>query len=586
MEKRFKGVSASSGIAMGSVYFIGKEDFVIDKVKISLEDIPREILRFEDALINTRRSLIDLQKNIETKLGATHAQIFDAHLLVLEDRVLVEDVITQIKKEKVSVEYAFSKTIEKYVDTFSNMEDEYLKERVSDIKDVSRRVLEKLLKKEKSSISDIKGKVIIVAHDLSPADTAGLPKKNILGFITDIGGPTSHTAILARSLGISAVVGLELATKHIKTGDFLIVDGSEGVVIVNPSDATKNEYLKKQKQTIKHKKVYPSAFKKSPSQTKDGHKVMIASNIELPQEIDSVLDWGAEGIGLYRTEYMFLGRNNFPTEEEQYLAYVSVAKKMHPHPVVVRTLDLGGDKFLSKSDMPQEIHPFLGWRAIRFCLERTDVFKDQLRAILRASKSGNIKIMFPMISGIEEFRQAKKILEEAKRELDKRGCGYDDNVQVGAMIEVPSAALTSDILAKEADFFSIGTNDLIQYSLAVDRGNEKVAYLYEPAHPAVIKLIKLVVENAHKNNIWVGMCGEMASNPLYALLLLGLGLDEFSVIPYLIPKIKKIIRSVYLEQAQEIAEKVLSLTSSKDTEKLLTDFLLKEIKVDSEDILR
>ncbi len=585
MDKRLKGVSASSGIAIGKAHFVGAEEFAISKRKITLEDVPKEILRFEDALISTRREILDLRKEIETKLDDKHAQIFDAHLLVLEDRVLVEAVINQIKNERINVEYAFGKTVQKYVDTFSRLEDQYLRERVADINDVSRRVLQKLLKKEKTSPAAIKEKVIIVAHDLSPADTAALPKKNILGFITDIGGPTSHTAIIARSLGIPAVVGLENATKFINSGDSIIIDGSAGVVVVNPSLNSQHVYALKQKDEKRSQKT-SYLLKKSPSETKDKHRVVIAANIELPEEIDPLLVWGAEGIGLYRTEYMFLGRRDLPSEDEQFLAYSTAAKRVAPHPVIIRTLDLGGDKFLSHPDIPRDMHPFLGWRAIRFCLARPDIFKAQLRAILRASKVGNIKIMFPMISGIEELRKAKEFLEQARREVLQSGYAISRSLEVGVMIEVPSAALTSDIIAREVDFFSIGTNDLIQYALAVDRANEKVAYLYDPIHPGVLRLIKMIIENAHSHDIWVGMCGEMASSLLCAVLLLGLELDEFSVPPPVVPKLKRLIRAMSFAWARETARRALEFSSSRETEKFLTETLRKELKGNYEDFLR
>ncbi len=570
--KRIKGVAASSGIAIGKAFLIGREDFFIAPKKISLEEIPSQILRLEDALIKTRRELIDLQKEIEKSLGSDHAQIFDAHLLVLEDRVLIEDVISKIKKNKVNVEYAFQQVIKKYIETLSKLDDGYLKERALDLQDVGRRVLRKLLKKEVEPYKEIKDKIIIVAHDLSPADTASLPKKNILGFATDIGGRTSHTAIIARALGIPAVVGLEKLTSFVKPQDLIIIDGTEGWVVINPPGDVLAEYKEKQKKEKQLRKFFYS-LKKFPAQTPDERRIILAANIELPEEIPLVLEWGAEGIGLYRTEYIYLGKKELPSEEEQYQAYLNVAKKVKPYPVIIRTLDLGGDKFLSQPLMPKEMSPFLGWRAIRFCLAQPQIFKVQLRAILRASREGNLKLMFPMISGIEELRQAKKLLAEVKEELRKEGEPFDENIEVGVMIEVPSAALTSDVLAKEADFFSIGTNDLIQYSLAVDRANEKVAYLYEPTHPGVLRLIKMIIENAHKAGIWVGMCGEMASEPLCAFLLLGMGIDELSIPPAAIPEVKKLIRSVRFSDAQEIVEKVLDLSTHKEVERVSLKFL-------------
>jgi phosphotransferase system enzyme I (PtsI) len=423
------------------------------------------------------------------------------------------------------------------------------------------------------TLSDLKEKVVIVAHDLSPSQTASLPKDKILGFVTDIGGRTSHTAIIAKGLRIPAVVGVEVATGNIDSGIKIIVDGSSGQVIVSPTEKTLKEYQKKLSIYTKEiKSIHISTELKA--HTKDGKDAVISANIELPEELALVKKYGAEGIGLYRTEYMFLGRRDLPSEEEQYKAYCSVAKKISPQPVVFRTIDIGGDKFLSQPQVPREMSPFLGWRAIRFCLARPEVFKTQLRAILRASVEKNVKLMFPMISGIEELRQAKYILKECQKELKKEGKAFDEKISVGTMIEVPSAALTADVLAKESDFFSIGTNDLIQYSLAVDRGNEKVAYLYEPGHPAVLRLIKSVIEVAHQNNTWVGMCGEMSGEPIFAFLLLGIGLDQFSMSPPQVPKIKELINNVNFEDAKKIINNTLSLSTPKEVEK----YLQKELK--------
>lgn len=567
MNKRIKGIAASAGVAVGPAYCLGREEYAIARVTIPSSEIPTEIFRFEDALIKTRKEIVLLQKKIAQDLGFDHAQIFDAHLLVLEDRVLVEDVISQIRNHRVNVEYAFSQSIKRYVDAFSKLEDEYLKERVVDINDVARRVLAKLLKKEKVSLSQIKGKVVIVAHDLSPSDTAALPKKNVVGFITDIGGMTSHTAIIARSLGIPAIVGTRKATHLIASGDTLILDGLEGVIVINPANVVLKEYAGKLRRETKATKTF-HILKHLKAQTKDNERtVEIAANIELPEEIPLVEEYGAEGIGLYRTEYIFLGKKELPTEEEQVRVYTAVAESVHPAKVIVRTLDIGGDKFLSQPEMPLEMHPFLGWRAIRFCLARPDIFKTQLRAILRASVHKNLKIMFPMISGVEELRNAKKMLNQAKEELRSERVPFDEQLPVGIMIEVPSAAMTADILAAESEFFSIGTNDLIQYSLAVDRGNEKVAYLYEPAHPGVLRLIQRVIQTAKEHGIWVGMCGEMAAEPLFAFILLGMGLDEFSIPPPRIPRIKKLIRAVRYYDAKRVADEVVRLSTSKEVEK-------------------
>ena len=568
-----KGIPAAPGIVVGKAYIYGKEDLVVDKHPITEDQVPLEISRFEDALIQTRQEIIVLQKKISQEMGSEHGEVFDAHLLVLEDRMLIEEVISRVKKDKTSVDFVFSEVLKRYAGVFSRIEDEYLKERISDINDVGRRILRNLLGKKRKGLADLEDRVIVIAHDLSPSDTATMHKNNVIGFVTDIGGKTSHTAIMAKSLEIPAVVGLEVGTEKIKNEDTVIVDGSSGVVIVSPDPETLKKY-EVQEEKIRGLSENLVALKDLPAQTLDGKVVSLAANIEFPEEIPSVLLHGADGVGLYRTEFFYMNRKDLPTEDEQYDAYKNLAVTFGDKPVIVRTLDLGGDKFISTFNLPKEMSPFMGWRAIRFCIARPDIFKTQLRAILRASAHGNLKIMFPMISGVEELRRAKAILEEAKGELRDRHVPYNATLEVGAMIEVPSAALTSDILSHEVSFFSIGTNDLIQYSLAVDRTNEKIAYLYEPTHPAVIRLIKSVIEAGHKSNIWVGMCGEMSGEPSLAVLLLGLGLDEFSMPSVSIPEIKHVIRSVTFAQAKLIADEALTLSTGAEVE----NFINKKIK--------
>ena len=560
-----KGIPASGGIAIGPAHLWTKEEFVVARQEISESQIAAQIQLFEEALIKTRHEILDLQKKIAEGMGQNVAEIFDAHLLVLEDRMLIEEVIFQLKKEKLTAAYVFQNVLKKYIQVFLNIEDEYLKERVSDINDVSRRVLRNLLGKSAKRLEDFKEKVILVANDLSPSDTAAMHKKNVLAFITSIGGKTSHTAIMAKSMEIPAVVGLETATLKIATGDILIIDGTTGVIIVNPDEVTLEKY-RKESRAFKDTTQRYISLKDEPALTTDKRRVRVAANIELPDEIPSIIEHGAEGIGLYRTEFFYMNRIDIPSEEEHYQAYKFVAEAVKPQSVIIRTLDIGGDKFLSHLEVPHEMSPFLGWRAIRFCLARPDMFKSQLRAILRASVHGNLKLMYPMISGIEELRQANTLLEESKNELLREGRPFDESIKVGAMIEVPSAAMTADILAKEVDFFSIGTNDLIQYSIAVDRSNEKVAYLYEPAHPGVLRLIKNIIDIGHKSNLSVGMCGEMAGDPIFTLILLGMGLDEFSMPSLMIPEIKHIIRSVSMPEAVSISQEALSFSTTKDVE--------------------
>ncbi len=573
-----KGIPASPGIVAGKAFLFGREQYSISRRAIKEDQIANEIKRFKEALVQTKNEILEIKKRISEEMGAEHGQIFSAHLLVIDDSMLIEEVISKLKKEKFSIEYIFQDVLRKYIKVFSEMDDEYLKERISDINDVGRRILKNLIGAKEDILSNIKEKVVVIAYDLSPSDTATMHKKNVKGFATDIGGRTSHTAIMAKSLEIPAVVGMEMLTKKVESGDIVIIDGTHGIVIINPSAKTLKKYeMDRERFAAFGKHLLES--KGLPATTLDGRKIELVANIEVPEDVPSVIAHGAEGIGLYRTEYFYMNRKDLPTEEEQFKAYSTVARKIKPHSVIIRTLDLGGDKFLSQLDVPQQMNPFLGWRAIRFCLARPDIFKAQLRAILRASAHGKLKLMYPMISGLDELKQANAILEEAKRELKKASVPFDEEIEVGAMIEVPSAALTSDILAKEADFFSIGTNDLIQYALAVDRVNEKIAYLYEPAHPAVLRLIKNIIESGHDAGIWVGMCGEMAGDVAMTVILLGLGLDEFSTSPIAIPEIKRIIRSVSMAQAKEIAEGAMGLSTGKEVEKYAVK-KLKEIVPD------
>jgi len=562
-----KGIPAAPGITIGKAYPLYAEEVLIPRRTIKERVVEGEVIRFKEALTKTRLEILAIHKKIANEMGIEKARIFGAHLMVLEDEVLMGEVISKLKKDKLAVEYVFWEVLEKYLRVLSKSDDEYLRERVSDINDVGRRILKNLLGAEHRSLENLRKKVVVVAYDLSPSDTAMMHRGNVVAFTTDIGGRTSHTAIMAKSLEIPAVVGLETATSSVKDGSSIIVDGNRGLVVINPSKKTVKRYQNEKKQFEKFDKNLLK-LKDLPAKTLDGRKIELAANIELPQDVPSVLAHGANGIGLYRTEYFYMNKKNLPSEDEQFQSYKDAALALHPRPVIVRTLDLGGDKFLSQFEVPHEMNPFLGWRAIRFCLARPDIFKAQLRAILRASHYGKLKVMYPMISGVEELRQANAILEEVRNELKKKSIPFDRKIEVGAMIEVPSAALISDVLAKEVDFFSIGTNDLIQYALAVDRVNEKIAYLYEPAHPAVLRLIKMVIDNGHREKIWVGMCGEMAGEVALAVLLLGLGLDEFSTSPIVVPEIKRIIRAVKYEDAKKIAEKALTLSTGQEVETL------------------
>jgi phosphotransferase system enzyme I (PtsI) len=560
---QLKGIPASPGIVFGRVQLYGVEDMLPPERSITAAEVSGEIDRFQKVLAKTKREILEIERKISSEMGVDHGKIFGAHLLVLEDVVLVEEVITRLKKKRKNIEFVFAEVLDKYINVLSAAKDEYLRERISDISDVGKRILRNLLGTNNDLLQNLEERSIVVAYDLSPSDTAMMHKGRVIGFATDIGGRTSHTAIMAKSLEIPAVVGLENVTDAVQTGDQIIVDGMRGLVIINPTRRFIEKY-EKEKEKFENIGKDLGELRTLSSETLDGKKVVLAGNIELPEDVASVISHGAEGIGLYRTEYFYMNRKDLPNEEEQFNAYKSVAMRIKPHYVTIRTLDLGGDKFLSQLDVPREMNPFLGWRAIRFCLARPDVFKTQLRAILRASAFGNLKMMYPMISGIGEFREANALLEEVKKELRKKNIPFDEKIPVGAMIEVPSAAMTSDILAKEAAFFSIGTNDLIQYALAVDRVNEKIAYLYEPTHPAVLNLIKMIIDNGHKENIPVGLCGEMAAEISLVMILLGLGLDEFSTSPIAVPEVKKVVRSVNFTDAQRVAEKALTMETGKE----------------------
>jgi len=563
-----KGIPAAPGVAMGKALLFGSEAIAVPRRPIAENEISLELLRLEEALIKTRHQILDIQKRLSGELGQEHADILNAHLLVLEDQALREEIIHGLKGQLLNVEAVFNDVLQRHLKAFSRVEDEYLRERTADIDDVRRRVLRNLLNQQAITLAQLDEPAILVARDLSPSETAQMHKQHVLAFVTDIGGRTSHTAIMAKSLEIPAVVGLAVATRRIQKGEFLIVDGTRGEVVVEPDPPTIRHYELEQR---RHQEVNRQLqhLKDLPAETLDHHTVILSANIELPDEVPSVIAHGANGIGLFRTEFLYLNRSDLPTEEEQYRAYATVAERLKPQPVIIRTMDLGGDKFLSPLQLPMEMNPFVGWRAIRFSLARLDLFRIQLRAVLRASTHGNLKLMYPMVSGLEELRRANEILREVQQELTREGIPFAERLEVGAMIEVPSAALMCDLLAPEVDFFSIGTNDLIQYALAVDRVNEKIAYLYEPTHPAILRLIKQTIEVGHAAKIWVGMCGEMAGEPTLSLLLLGLGLDEFSTSPVQLPIVKQVIRSVEYSFARSVVEQALRLRTGKEVEAFL-----------------
>jgi phosphotransferase system enzyme I (PtsI) len=560
-EKVYRGIAVSAGVCRGKILVMHRARHFISRREISENNVAAEVKRFEESLAKTRKQISDVQRKVIQNMGAKEADIFDAHLLMLEDRVLVDEVMKLIREQKANAEFAFHTVAERYIDALAGVDDEYLRERASDMHDLTARVLDNLLEvKDSFDLRRISEPCILVGHDLSPSVTAQLNKKFVLGFATDIGGQTSHTAILARSLDIPAVVGLQTISEELETGDYALLDGYNGLVIVNPTDKTLFEYgqLEKNRASLDEKL---KEITTQPAVTLDGKVIVLSANIEDQNDIEPVLSHGAEGVGLFRTEFLFINRESLPTEEEQYKVYCEVAAALNPNPVIIRTLDLGGDKFASHLQLAKEMNPFLGWRAIRFCLAQPEMFRAQLRAILRASVKGKVKMMYPMISGLDELRQANAMVEKCKAELRAENIPFNEEIKIGAMIEIPSAALIADALAKHVGFFSIGTNDLIQYTLAADRTNEKVSHLYEPTHPAIIRLIKTTVDAAHKNGIWAGVCGEIAGDPVLAPLLIGLGVDELSAAPPVVPEVKYIIRRLKLNEAQALAEFALNCDS-------------------------
>ncbi len=559
-ETRFQGLGVSPGLARGIVFIHRPEMDALPEYVVRDEELPAEIARFESALLLTRTQILDMQAKIADAIGAKDASIFDAHLLVVEDRTLIDEVLRTLQRERRNIEAVFEQVAGRYASLLERMDDPYLRERCLDVHDVTRRVLNNLSGRHVPALTEITHEHILVAPNLAPSDTALLNRQYVLAFATDAGSRTSHTAIMARSLSLPAIVGLQDVSARVESGADALLDGYHGLLVVNPSEQTLREYeeLGRRKQRVE---AGLADLRETASTTRDGHHVILSANIELPEDIPTVKTSGAEGIGLYRTEFFYLNKARLPDEEEQFANYRQVASATLPHPIIIRTLDLGGDKSIANLHLPTELNPFLGCRAIRFCLQRPDVFKTQLRAILRASALGNVRMMYPLISGLEEVRQANRVLDECKAELRAEGHAFDEKMPVGIMIEVPSAALCAPELAREVAFFSIGTNDLIQYSLAVDRVNERIAHLYEPTHPAIVRLIKMVVDAAHAAGIWAGVCGEMASEVALTPLLLGLGVDELSAGAALVPRVKRAVQSLEMDVCRALAEAAMKMDS-------------------------
>ncbi len=555
------GIAASEGIAIAKAFRLEHMELTVEKSSVA--SIEKEVLRFDEAVAKSKLELEAIKEHARQELGDDKAEIFAAHLLVLNDPELLGPIKEKMKTEQVNAEYALHEVAAMFVSMFESMDNEYMRERAADIRDVTNRVLSHLLGVPISNPSMISEEVIIIAKDLTPSDTAQLNRKFVKGFTTDIGGRTSHSAIMARSMEIPAVVGTKTVTEDIENGAVVIVDGLDGKVIVNPSAEVIKTYEEK-KAAHEAQKAEWAKLVNEHTMSADGHHVELAANIGTPEDVKGVLENGAEGVGLYRTEFLYMGRDQLPTEEEQFEAYKTVLERMKGKPVVVRTLDIGGDKELPYLDLPKEMNPFLGYRAIRLCLESQDIFRTQLRSLLRASVYGNLKIMFPMIATLDEFRQAKSILLEEKEKLTGEGVAVSENIEIGMMVEIPASAIIADLFAKEVDFFSIGTNDLIQYTLAADRMNERVSYLYQPYNPAILRLIHMVIQAAHKEGKWVGMCGEMAGDEIAIPILLALGLDEFSMSATSILKARSQIRHLSKAAMEQYVETILSMSTTEE----------------------
>ncbi|MFP3123845.1 phosphoenolpyruvate--protein phosphotransferase [Ectobacillus funiculus] len=571
MNEQIVGIAASSGIAIAKAFRLEHPELTVKKTKITNPE--HEVARFEQALERSKVELEGIKEYARKELGEDKAEIFAAHLLVLSDPELLNPIRDSIKNEQVNAEFALNEVATMFVNMFEAMDNEYMKERAADIRDVTKRVLSHLLGVTIANPGLIAEEVIIIAEDLTPSDTAQLNCKYVKGFATDIGGRTSHSAIMARSMEIPAVVGTKAVTAEIANGALVIVDGLDGTVIVNPTPDVVQAYEEKQA-AYQAKKEEWAKLVNERTVSRDGYHVELAANIGTPDDVNGVLANGGEGVGLYRTEFLYMGRDQLPTEAEQFEAYKTVLERMEGKPVVVRTLDIGGDKELPYLDLPKEMNPFLGYRAIRLCLTSQDMFRTQLRALLRASIYGNLKIMFPMIATVDEFRQAKAILMEEKEKLQSEGIVVAEDIEVGMMVEIPSSAVMADIFAKEVDFFSIGTNDLIQYTLAADRMNERVSYLYQPYNPAILRLVKMVIDAAHREGKWAGMCGEMAGDEIAIPILLGLGLDEFSMSATSILSARNQILNLSKEEVAQAIEKIINMETAAEVERFVKETFL------------
>ncbi|HAR5096853.1 TPA: phosphoenolpyruvate--protein phosphotransferase [Staphylococcus aureus] len=571
MSKLIKGIAASDGVAIAKAYLLVEPDLTFDKNE-KVTDVEGEVAKFNSAIEASKVELTKIRNNAEVQLGADKAAIFDAHLLVLDDPELIQPIQDKIKNENANAATALTNVTTQFVTIFESMDNEYMKERAADIRDVSKRVLSHILGVELPNPSMIDESVVIVGNDLTPSDTAQLNKEFVQGFATNIGGRTSHSAIMSRSLEIPAIVGTKSITQEVKQGDMIIVDGLNGDVIVNPTEDELIAYQDKRERYFADKKELQK-LRDADTVTVDGVHAELAANIGTPNDLPGVIENGAQGIGLYRTEFLYMGRDQMPTEEEQFEAYKEVLEAMGGKRVVVRTLDIGGDKELSYLNLPEEMNPFLGYRAIRLCLAQQDIFRPQLRALLRASVYGKLNIMFPMVATINEFREAKAILLEEKENLKNEGHDISDDIELGIMVEIPATAALADVFAKEVDFFSIGTNDLIQYTLAADRMSERVSYLYQPYNPSILRLVKQVIEASHKEGKWTGMCGEMAGDETAIPLLLGLGLDEFSMSATSILKARRQINGLSKNEMTELANRAVDCATQEEVIELVNNYV-------------